>query len=247
MGQNETLVVIPAYNEAKRIPVTLDDLRGIASKIDFDVLVVNDGSTDRTAELARSAGVPCLSLPFHSGYGTALQAGYKYAVRKDYRYMIQVDADGQHDVRFLPAMLEALRQNETDVIVGSRFLDHVNASPLPNRTLYYGTPLRRVGIRLFRLLLRLWGLRVSDPTSGFLGLRRPAFEFLAGDVFPFDYPDADVLLLLHRNSTRIQEIPVYMYLNPERGTIHRGCAPFWYMIKESLSLLFAGVRSRETA
>jgi len=156
-----------------------------------------------------------------------------------------VDGDGQHDVRFLPKILRALRERSADVVVGSRFLAHDGSSPPPERPMYFATRLRRVGIRLFRLLLRLWGLSVTDPTSGFIGLERSAFKFLAGDVFPFDYPDADVLLLLHRNGFKVREVPVYMYPNPERGSIHRGCAPFWYMIKEFLSVAFAGVRRKE--
>ena len=247
MPDSDTLIIIPAYNEAQRIGQTLDDLSTVSSQLRFDVLVIDDGSTDATEEVVREAGYPVIRLLFHSGYGTALQTGYKYADLKGYEYIVQVDADGQHDVRFLPTIVDMLKKNRMDIAVGSRFLDGTPFSPLPNRVLYYGTPLRRIGIRLFRLLLSLWGLKVTDPTSGFLGLQRSAFTFLAGDVFPFDYPDADVLLLLHRNKFRIQEVPVFMYLNPERGTIHRGCAPFWYMIKESLSLIFAGLRPREIA
>ncbi len=247
MPNSDTLIIVPAYNEALRIRQTLDDLSTVSSRLPFHVLVIDDGSTDATAELAQNAGISCIKLLFHSGYGTALQTGYKYADSKGYDYIVQVDADGQHDVRFLPTIVDMLKKNRMDVAVGSRFLKKIRFSPLPNRVLYYGTPLRRIGIRLFRLLLSLWGLKITDPTSGFLGMRRSAFTFLAGDVFPFDYPDADVLLLLHRNGFRIQEIPVFMYLNPERGTIHRGCAPFWYMIKESLSLIFAGLRPREIA
>ena len=245
MDRVETIVLIPAYNEGKRLSQTLTDLRKILNQAKFDILVIDDGSHDQTAAMARQAGYSCLSLPFHAGYGTALQTGYKYAVRKGYRYAIQVDGDGQHDVRFLPKILQQLKEQSADVIIGSRFLGHDDTSPRPERPIYFATPLRRLAIRLFRLILRLWGLSVTDPTSGFMGLQRSAFEFLASDVFPFDYPDADVLLLLHRNGFAIREIPVYMYANPERGSIHRGCAPFWYMIKEFLAVLFAGVRRKE--
>ncbi|HPA44140.1 MAG TPA: glycosyltransferase family 2 protein [bacterium] len=245
MSPSDTIIILPAYNEANHILQTLADLSSVSTQAEYDLLVINDGSTDQTADLARQAGCPCLSLPVHLGYGTALQTGYKYAVRNGYRYAIQMDTDGQHDVRFLPEIHRQLRLKTADVVVGSRFLPHDETSPTPRRPIYAGTLLRRLGIRLFRIILRLWGLSVTDPTSGFVGLQRSACEFLATDIFPFDYPDADVLLLLHRNGFAIREIPVYMYTNPERGSIHRGCAPFWYMIKELLAVLFAGVRSRE--
>ncbi len=245
IDKNDALVIVPAHNEEIRIPATLNALQEMSKKLDFDIVVINDGSNDRTSEIVVKAGYPCLSLPFHCGYGTTLQTGYKYAVSERYTYVIQIDADGQHDVRFLPMLLDELRNGKADVILGSRFLPHIDQQLQPLGDLYRGTPLRKIGIWIFRMVLRLWNLKITDPTTGYLGLNRKVVKFLTGDVFPYDYPDADVLLLLHRNRFKIKETPVYMYKNSSGGKLHRGVAPLWYIIKESLALFFAGLRRKE--
>ena len=115
------LIIIPAFNESGRVGAVVHDVATVLPEA--DVLVVNDGSADDTAAEASRAGAMVLSLPINSGYGAALQTGYKYAVRHEYDTLAQIDADGQHQARYLREMLDALEANNCDVVVGSRFLD----------------------------------------------------------------------------------------------------------------------------
>ena len=118
---SDCLVVIPAYNEAANVAAVVADVR--ASLPGFDVLVVDDGSADATADEARAAGAHVLRLPVNSGYGVALQTGYKYAVRHRYATVAQMDADGQHRAGFMPELLALVRNGDADIVIGSRFLD----------------------------------------------------------------------------------------------------------------------------
>src|SRR5204863_314048 len=140
------------------------------------------------------------------GYGAALQTGYKYATRAGYAYVVQMDADGQHDPADVPRLLAPLRSGVADVVIGSRFIRPSG---------YHMGALRAAG-RLFfqRLLLLCGGPRIADPTSGFQALARRAFVACCADAYPSDFPDVDVLLLLHRQGIRILEVPVEMAPNP---------------------------------
>ena len=130
------LVIIPAYNEEEALPATLGELR--AAQPHLDVVLVSDGSTDRTAEVARQAGVSVLELPFNLGIGGALRAGFLYAVRNGYSHAVQFDADGQHDPGNIDDLLEALRGG-ADMVVGSRFTPS-SVHPLSTSTTSVRTP-----------------------------------------------------------------------------------------------------------
>jgi len=163
VGKDKLLILIPAFNEHGRVGAVVGDVR---RKLPWaDVLVIDDGSEDDTRAEAARAGAIVLSLPTNGGYGTALQTGYKYAVRHAYDLLGQIDADGQHRAEFLTTMLDVLREDDADVVVGSRFLA---------RDGHYRTPFTRsLGIRLFARLASLaTGHRVTDPTSGFQVMRR---------------------------------------------------------------------------
>src|SRR3954468_17282262 len=155
------LAIIPAYNERGAIGATVADVREHAPG--FDVLVVDDGSTDETAQIARSAGAHVLELPFNLGIGGAVQAGYKFALERGYDIAVQVDGDGQHDARHINDLLAHLHAHpQLGLVTGSRFLSG-------DEELGYRSSMpRRAGIRLFAWVLsRVVGRRVTDPTSGF--------------------------------------------------------------------------------
>ena len=232
-------------NEEKSLERLLVPLQQVTREERYDLLVVDDASTDSSLDVLKRRRVRTIALTENLGYGAALQTGYKYALAKGYDYVIQLDGDGQHDPRFLPMIRRALAGN--DFVIGSRFLEN-NLSFPPREELYKATPLRRLGIRYFRFLLYVMsGKSISDPTSGYLGMNRKCLRLLSRDLFPDDFPDADVLLSLIRLPIKMREVPVYMYCNDMGGQLHRGIKPLWYMFKVTLSLCVSRLRKLSEA
>ena len=230
--KNKTLVLIPAFNEEEQIAVVIQRVkREIPEAI---VLVVNDGSSDQTESRARAAGAKVLSHPFNMGYGVTLQTGYKYALKYGFEYVLQMDGDGQHDPRYLPILLQEVREGRADAVIGSRFLGEGD---------YQAAWTRRVGIYLFRFIAScLCGQKITDPTSGYQALSRRAVEFCARESFPGDYPDTDVLVMMHRAGMRIREVPVCMHPNANGKSMHSGLKPLYYIYKMCLSITLNLVR-----
>jgi glycosyltransferase involved in cell wall biosynthesis len=201
MNRLRKLAIVPALNEEDSIASVVDELREKAP--DFDVLVVDDGSSDATGRRAHGAGAMVFRHPFRTGIGGAMQTGFKYARRNDYDVACQVDGDGQHDPAYLPAMLEQLHTSgDADMVCGTRFRDDAAG---------YEVPLaRRAGQRIFRLILsRITGTRITDPTSGFRMTNRRGIELFARD-YPHDYPEVEAILMLHAHKLQLHEVPVRM-------------------------------------
>ena len=229
----KTLILIPACNEEGRLGKVLAAIR--AQRVDADILVIDDGSNDGTAAEARRRGAQVVSHPFNLGYGSALHTGYLFARRSDYDRVVQMDADGQHDPVSLPALLQALDAG-ADVVVGSRYL---RGKP-PQTSL-----LRRLGSRIFARIVTLWTrVTITDPTSGYQALSRRALDEVAGDAFPEDYPDADVLIMLHRAGLVLREIPVVMHERIGGLSMHRGGRAAYYAYKMFLTLALIPVRRK---
>jgi len=230
---SDTLIIIPAYNEEEGIVRVIDSIRSLYPS--YPVLVVNDGSKDNTAFVAKKAGVKVISHPFNMGYGVSLQTGYKYAISKGYSYVCQMDADGQHHPAGIEKLLLTVKNGASDIALGSRFLDSGNYKPsFPRLT----------GIRLFRLiLLLLSGRKITDPTTGFQAMNRKVLDVLITDVFPYDYPDADVIMLLSILGFKITEIPVNMRPNLNGKSMHKNpFGAFYYVFKMILSMLLTRMR-----
>ncbi|MFL5844098.1 MAG: glycosyltransferase family 2 protein [Solirubrobacteraceae bacterium] len=233
------LAVVPAYNEADTIGAVVAEIGDRAP--DFDVLVVDDGSTDDTAERARAAGARVLQLPFNLGIGGAVQSGFRFALENGYDFMVQVDGDGQHDPGEIAKLRRGYAEDPTnEMVVGSRFLRGSDDAPA------YPAPIsRRTGIHVFAFLLRrIVGPRVSDPTSGFRLYDRRAIELFARD-YPHDYPEVEAILLLHHHKLSMREVRVTMR---ERGggrsSIAGSGKSAYYMIKVLLALGVGLVRAR---
>lgn len=219
------VLVIPAYNEAPRLPGLLARIADEA--LPLEVAVVDDGSRDSTHEVAARAGATVLRHPFNLGYGAGLQTGYKYALAAGAPWVVQMDADGQHDPRDVKRLLEPIQRAECDLVIGSRFLEPTG---------YAMDPLRQLGRRFFIGIASAFGFRVTDPTSGFQALGRRVLELYAGDAFPSDYPDVDVLLTAHRHGLVVREISVQMHAGERPSTLHGGMKSIWYLYKMMLSL-----------
>ena len=196
---DKILIIIPAYNEEESLPGVMQDLRNHAP--DADILVVDDGSRDRTAEVARQTGVKVASLPYNLGIGGAMQTGFQYARNNGYDIAIQFDGDGQHMAAEIGELLDQLRHGRADIVVGSRFL---------NRGEYRPPFFRKIGIWVFSTVLSaIIGIPVTDTTSGFRAANRRVIEFFARS-YPEDYPEVESLVLLHRAGMTIAEVPVRM-------------------------------------
>ncbi len=236
------LVVMPARNEAERIGSLLLDLQ--ARQPEARLLVVDDASSDATAAVVEATGASVIRLPFHLGYGAALQSGYKYAVAHGFDYLVQMDADGQHLPSDVSGLLEHVAHDECDLVVGSRFMHEIDASSKVPAQPYEMGALRSLGRRTLCAFARLGGLEISDPTSGFQAMNRRTMELFASDWYPFDYPDVDVLLLAHRRGLRLREHPVDMAPSPRPSTLHSGWLPVYYAYRMMLSLWALGAIPR---
>lgn len=230
------LTIVPAYNEAGAIAATVASIRQHAP--DFDVVVIDDGSTDATAARALDAGAVVLRMPFNLGIGGAMQSGYIYALEHDYDVAVQVDGDGQHDPRHLHDLLARLREDpDLNMVTGSRFLD-------PGGDGYRSSASRRVGIRVFAFVMSLiTGRRVTDPTSGFRMTDRRGIELFARD-YPHDYPEVEAILLMHSHRLQSCEIPVEMRPRLTGVSAISSTQSVYYMVKVLLALFVGLFRAR---
>ena len=230
----DILVIIPAYNEEENIGVvvkkTRKSLPGVA------IVVVNDGSTDGTARVARDAGATVLSHTINLGPGAAAQTGFKYALRHSYECVVQLDADGQHEPQYINDLLTALENSSADVVIGSRFLGVKGYKP---------PWVRRIGMAIFGSLTSLIiGQRITDSTSGFRALRRGVVDFFASIDYPSDYQDADVIVLAHFAGFRIKEVPVAMHEDSTGNSVIGGHRMIYYGFKVLLSIIVTLLREK---
>jgi glycosyltransferase involved in cell wall biosynthesis len=206
----QVLIVIPARNEAATIGEVVGKLRQAGP---FAILVVNDCSTDLTAARAAEAGAVMLSPVLPLGAWGAIQTGLRYAEKRGFDCVVTLDADGQHESRFVPDLLEKIRSGEADVVIGA----------YPER----GSPARRLAWAFFR---KLTGFEFADLTSGFRAYNRRAIELLSDEEATLlDYQDIGVLLLLRQAGLRIVEVPVSMQLRA--NGISRVFCSWWVVFR----------------
>jgi hypothetical protein len=205
-AKRDTLVFIPAWNEEQNLAAVLVELRNEIP--DADILVVDDGSIDRTADVAREHGAEVLSFEENRGLRAAIAAGYGYAAEHAYAYCGRVDADGQHPVAELRRLLEVVRSGSADVAVGSRF-----ATPGGNgfsRERYESSPARRLGTGLLRRSMQIVLDRpFHDATSGMYAVNARAMPILARP-YTSGAPEVEAVLRLHEEGLSVDEIPVEM-------------------------------------
>lgn len=198
------LLVLPAYNEEASLASTVEACRQVVHR--EDVLIVDDGSTDRTPEVARGLGVRYARLPVNLGIGGAVQTGYRHALRAGYEVAVQVDADGQHDPLDVPALVEPVRAGRCDMAIGGRYLTAEG---------FRSTWPRRSGSRLLSAAIRVsTGVTVADCTSGFRAVNRRVLTSFAR-YYPADYPEPESLAILLHAGMTVLELPVVM--RPRHG------------------------------
>jgi glycosyltransferase involved in cell wall biosynthesis len=227
------LAIVPAYNEELSIAWVVRSIRDKCP--DFDVVVIDDGSTDGTARVAEAAGADVLIHPFNLGIGGAMQSGFRYAFKRGYGTAVQVDGDGQHDPAEIKSLSVAMASEGADMAYGSRFLSESG---------YRAPVARKFGIRLFSVILSaICGQRITDPTSGFRLCNRRAIELFARD-YPHDYPEVEAILMVHAHRLRMMEVPVLMHPRRDgRSSITSG-ESVYYMIKVLLAIFVGLFRRR---
>ena len=201
---HDTLVFIPAWNEEGNLPAVLDELR--RELPDADVLVVDDGSTDGTADVAREHGTEVLSFEENRGLQSGIAAGYEWALERGYAFCGRVDADGQHPVAELRRLLELVRSGAADVAVGSRFVSADGYAPYR----YEPEGIRKLGTGLLRRSMRIaLGRPFNDATSGLYAVSAKALPVLS-KPYASGAPEVEALLRLHEVGLRVEEVAVDM-------------------------------------
>ncbi|AFM43274.1 glycosyl transferase [Desulfosporosinus acidiphilus SJ4] len=227
------LAIVPALNEAGNIGSVVDNLKQVSSWL--DVLVIDDGSTDQTAEVARTHGAKVISLPVNLGIGGAVQTGFIYAVKNHYDVALQVDGDGQHKAEEIQKLIEPILEEKADVTIGSRFL---------SKTAYKSSRSRRTGIYLLsKTIQSVVRKKFTDPTSGFRAYNQKALRMVSAH-YSTDYPEPDAIVTLVKNRMRVIEVSVEM---DARISGNSSITPFksgYYMFKVSLAIILNSMMER---
>ncbi|MFQ5328514.1 MAG: glycosyltransferase family 2 protein [Thermodesulfobacteriota bacterium] len=222
---NPILIIIPAYNEAESIGHVITAIRG--ESIGADVVVINDGSTDDTAAIVKKMGTTVISHPCNMGIGATMQTGYRFAADRGYRIAVQVDADGQHSPEEIVELVEPLKRERADIVIGSRFIGKgAYKAPVP----------RRLGMLIFSAIISaIVGKKLTDTTSGFRAVNDKVINFYVGH-YPEDYPEVEVLILLHKAGFRITELPVVMNVRMGGTSSITPIRAGYYMVKVLLAV-----------
>lgn len=236
MHVSDRIAIVPAYFEEDCIADVIGEIRAFDPA--FDVVVVDDGSTDGTAAAAERAGAHVVKLPFNLGIGGAVQTGFRYAHENGYRLAVRVDGDGQHDPSQLGALLAPVEAGEADIVVGSRFAGDQDG--------YKSSAARRFGITILARTVSIFVRRkVTDPTSGFQALNHKAIALFAAD-YPHDYPEVEAALMVHKHKLRMTEVPVQMRERAAGQSSIGALASVYYMVKVMLALFIGLFRKNVT-
>ncbi|MEC0213247.1 glycosyltransferase family 2 protein [Paenibacillus ehimensis] len=225
----KVLVIIPAYNEEKSIEKVIREIRFHVPEV--DVVVINDGSRDKTEEVAKHAGAEVISMPFNVGIGGGMQTGYLYAKKNGYDFAVQIDADGQHNASDLPKLLESAKNS--DLIVGSRYVQS---------TSYKSTFMRRIGMIFFSFIVSLLtNQKFTDTTSGYRVANKKVIDLYC-NYYPMDYPEVEAIVYLKYKGCSIMEVSTEMRNRLEGESSINALKSVYYMTKVTLSLFMNALR-----
>lgn len=231
------LIIIPAYNEESSI---LDTYKGIIEynkehNTTYDVIVINDCSTDSTREICENNNIPVISLIHNLGIGGAVQTGYKYALLNDYDIALQFDGDGQHDVAYVKDIIEPILNKEADFVIGSRFIDASSSA-------FKTSTSRRAGIKIISTFIKFaTGKKIYDVTSGFRAAGREIIRDFALS-YPVDYPEPITNTEILKKQYRVKEIPVSMNERTGGESSIKSWKSAYFMINVILTILVIKIR-----
>ncbi|MCC6157760.1 MAG: glycosyltransferase family 2 protein [Deltaproteobacteria bacterium] len=227
---DDVLFIVPAFNEAANIASVIEDLMTIAPP--GNIVVVNDGSKDNTAEIAGRYPIRVVDMPFNMGVSMALRTGFQNAMVRGAKMAVQFDGDGQHVAREIERIVSPVARGECDVAVGVRLADQKSTSTLP----------RMIGSAALRILLRiLTGSSYADPTSGFRAYSEDAIVRFVHH-FPDDYPEVEGLVLAHKLHLRVREYPVQMRRRLGGRSSITFLSSIYYMVKVALASIVIVLR-----
>lgn len=231
------LIIIPVYNEEDNIETLIHCIEQQFPQ--YDYLVINDCSTDKTLSVLETLNANYTTGAVNLGIGGAVQTGYRYALQNNYDIAIQVDGDGQHDISFIPALVQPIINNEADICIGSRFI---------RKEGFQSSATRRLGINLLSFLIFLCtGQKIKDVTSGFRAVNRKFIQIYTKD-YPQDFPEPEAIVSAVMHRGRISEVPVIMQERTSGSSSIHSWKSLYYMIKVSLAILICrisfGIRRR---
>lgn len=231
------LIIIPAYNEQDSILNVYNNIiqYNLENCTNYDIIVINDGSTDNTGNICMEYGIPVINLVHNLGIGGAVQTGYKYAFKKNYDYAIQFDGDGQHEISCVKDILSPIINGEAEFVVGSRFIDKSSSE-------FKSSFARRVGIKIISDLIKIvTGKRVYDITSGFRAANKRIIEDFANN-YPVEYPEPITNTELLKKGVKIKEVPVKMHERETGVSSINSWKNVYFMINIILSVIVVGIR-----
>ncbi len=229
--KKKVLLIIPAYNEGENIENTISKIAKVIKKSQYhiDYVIINDGSTDNTKEICQKNKYHVINLISNLGIGGAVQTGYKYAYYYDYDIAIQFDGDGQHDEKYIEALIKEIEKGN-DMVIGSRFCQELSK--------FKSSEMRRLGIKILSAIIKMTtGRRVFDPTSGFRAVDRKIIEEFALD-YPLEFPEPETNADLLKNGYKVSEIPVEMHPRVAGKSSINITKSAYYMFSVSLAIIF---------
>lgn len=201
----KVLLIIPSYNEEENV---LENYQRIIdynkkNKTNYDAIVINDGSKDKTEEICIHHNIPYITLVHNLGIGGAVQTGYQYALKHNYDVAVQFDGDGQHDIRYVKDIIKPIAMDKADMVIGSRFIDKSVSEFQSSKT-------RRAGISFISFFIKLvTGKKIYDTTSGFRAVNKKLIKLFAED-YPVEYPEPVSSTKILKKHYRVEEVAVSM-------------------------------------
>ena len=232
----KVILVIPAYNEEENILKTYKSVMDYnnKNKTDYDVIIINDGSKDKTSSICHENNIPVIDLIHNLGIGGAVQTGYKYAYENDYDIAVQFDGDGQHDVRYVKNIIEPIINKESDMVIGSRFVKNIDT--------FKCTFSRRIGINIISFFIKLvTRKKIYDTTSGFRAVNKKIIKDFASS-YPVEYPEPLTTTEIIRKGYKVSEVSVEMKEREGGVSSIRAWKSAYYMITVVVSIIIIGMR-----